>query len=196
MRYAALFSALLLIFSLILSIPALSTEIDGKLIRLHIIAGSNSEEDQNIKLYLRDEILKEFGERLSKLKSKEDAEETVKILLDEIEAFSNDKLVKKSYPYKVKCTLSEEAYPTREYRNFALPAGKYTSLRVIIGTGEGENWWCVLYPPLCMSGAKGAEEDAFIAAGFTPEEYKLITRSNGKYKIKFKLIELFNELFN
>lgn len=153
-------------------------------IRLHILANSDSEEDQNLKLLLRDEILKEFGEELSVFEKVEDAKQKLSSKLCIIESFAEQKIKDLGYGYKTEVTLSEEWYDTRDYENFSLPAGYYTSLRVIVGEGEGKNWWCVMFPPLCL-GASTKEN------GYTYEEDILISK---KYSVKFKLLELISEI--
>ena len=98
--------------------------------------------------------------------------------------------------HTVQIEVGEEEYPTRYYEDFALPAGTYTSVRVIIGEGEGQNWWCVLYPPLCNSTSIVYDEDYCIEAGLTKGQYNLITENeSGEYKIKFRLLEIASEVF-
>lgn len=157
-------------------------------VRLHVLANSDSEEDQSEKLNIRDRLLAAYGPRLSGFEKKEDAEVFVRALLPEIEAAVCDWLCEAGFPYGATVTLTEEQYETREYRDFALPAGTYTSLRVILGAGEGHNWWCVMYPPLCLDVA--ITEDPL--APYSPEERRLVTRDG--YAVKFKLLELLSEL--
>ena len=89
-----------------------------------------------------------------------------------------------------------EKYPVRYYDDFRLPAGEYTSLRVVIGSGEGHNWWCVLFPPLCTAASEEECEEEFLAAGFSGEQYRLIKKdSDGRYKIRFKMLEVLSEAF-
>ena len=99
-------------------------------------------------------------------------------------------MAENGYDYDVDIELGVEEYPTRYYDDFSLPAGNYTSVRVLIGEGEGQNWWCVLYPPLCTSSAIKYDDEAYIDVGLTKDQYSLITQSNGKYKIKFKILEV------
>ncbi len=102
---------------------------------------------------------------------------------------------REGFDYPVSVELGLENYPERVYEGFTLPAGQYTSLRVILDGGEGKNWWCVLYPPLCTSAAEEREK-VFITAGFTDEQYKTITETgNVKYKVKFKILEVLASLF-
>ncbi len=164
------------------------------MIRLHVIANSDSDEDQNLKLRVRDRILDEI-EKINVSGSKEDAENKLKDSIEKIESAAQEAVYENGYDYSVSAELGYETYPEREYDGFVLPAGKYTSMRVIIGEGNGHNWWCVLYPPLCRTAAE-KREDVFVAAGFTEEQYRIITETGKtKYKIKFKILELFEELF-
>lgn len=153
-------------------------------VRLHILANSDSEEDQNLKLALRDAILSEYGKELSGFQNAEDAEWNLCSKISEIEEFSKEKISELGYNYDVSVTLSEEWYDTRHYESFSLPKGYYSSLQIKIGEAEGKNWWCVMYPPLCL--------DASLAkGGYTDAENALVTK---KYNVKFKILELISEL--
>ena len=178
-------------------IGALPTEAEGEIyedtLRLHILANSDSKDDQALKIRVRDYILTEYGSRLRSGGSIDEAKEEISVILPEIEADVSEKIAEWGYKYTVRATLSEEWYETREYEDFTLPAGYYCSLRVIIGNGEGKNWWCVMYPPLCM---EMACEDAPWDDGvinYTKEEFSLIT--SGKYNIKFKILEEVSRVF-
>ena len=103
------------------------------------------------------------------------------------------------YDYEVSVLLGEEEYPTRSYENCCFPSGTYVSLRICIGNAEGQNWWCVLFPPLCLSAASAkseqSNEQAFISVGLTGEQYRVITETdNVKYRIRFKVLEAVQEL--
>lgn len=168
-------------------------EIYEDTVRLHILANSNSDDDQALKLKVRDKLLSEYGEALRGCGSKSVAEETVRELLPEIESTAEELIQEMGYSYTVRATLTEEWYETRDYEDFSLPCGTYSSLRVIIGEGEGQNWWCVMYPPLCM---ELATEDAPADDGiidYTGEEIRLI--KNKKYNIKFKILEELSRTF-
>lgn len=153
-------------------------------VRLHILANSDSDEDQNLKLALRDAVLSEYGEELSVFRDAEDAERNLYRKLAEIEEFSEKKISALGYDYDVSVSLSEEWYDTRHYESFSLPKGYYSSLQIKIGEAEGKNWWCVMYPPLCL--------DASLAkGGYSDAENALVTK---KYNVKFKILELISEL--
>ncbi len=167
-------------------------------IRLHVLANSNEDCDQALKLKIRDEILKKYGEELSKTENIEEASEKVELLLNDIKSTSEQVIKDEGYSYSVQCFFDMEYYPTRVYENASFPAGNYLSLRVVIGAGEGKNWWCVLFPPLCLTTAYGdtVGQDDSVPVGLTPEQYKLITKTDDtKYVLKFKMLEILESIF-
>ena len=181
-----------------LVIAVLPTEAESAIyedtVRLHILANSDSKEDQELKLKLRDDILTRFSEELSSLENADEAKEKLTSVLPEIEAFSEEKIIEYGYSYSVKATLTEEWYDTREYEDFTLPKGYYTSLRIIIGNGDGQNWWCVMFPPLCLDMAtEDAPRDDGIKK-YSDSEFKLIS-GNG-YQAKFKILEVVSGIFS
>ena len=161
-------------------------------VRLHVLANSDSDEDQALKLKVRDEILSYISPLVIDSKSQEDAMRIINEKIDEIEAIAQTTVYAHGYDYSVDVTLTLEEYPTRNYEAMSFPSGEYVSLRVLIGEAEGQNWWCVLFPPLCLSAAteQSANEEAFIAVGLNSDQYKIITESdNVKYQLRFKLLE-------
>ncbi len=167
-------------------------------IRLHIVANSDSEEDQNLKLKIRDEILLRYGERLKDTENIENASREVELLLNEIENTAQEIIKEEGYNYLVSTAFGREYYPKRQYEDIYFPAGNYISLRIIVGEGEGKNWWCVLFPPLCLSGAYGdsINLDDSVPVGLTPEQYKIISKSKDvKYILKFKMLEILESAF-
>jgi len=168
-------------------------EIYNSTLRLHVIANSDSEKDQEIKLKVRDAILDHISEY--KVTSKEEAVATVISNADKIESIARDTLADNGIYQNVHIQIGEEEYPLRHYEDFSLPAGVYTSVRVIIGEGKGQNWWCVLFPPMCTSYATDIDEDKYISVGLSGDQYDLITGSGGEYKVKFKLLEIAAEAF-
>ena len=157
-------------------------------IRLHIIAPSDSTEDQSLKLRIRDVILNEYSAVFEKQGSKASAQGILSDILPQIQKRAHDEVLSAGYEYEVLVTLTEEWYPTRIYKSFSLPCGTYTSLKIVLGEGEGDNWWCVMYPPLCLDAA--ISEDSSL----TPEEEFLI--SDNGYCIKFKLLEVASGIFD
>ncbi len=177
------------------------SEIYDSVVRLHVLANSDSEEDQALKLKVRDEILGVMDGKLDGCKNQSQAKNKINEIMPEIQAVAKETVEREGYNYDVNVILDYEEYPTREYESCAFPAGEYLSLRVLIGSGEGQNWWCCLFPPLCLSSAsevsKEQNEDAFIAVGLTGEQYKIITESDSpKYKARFKILEVFEGIFD
>ena len=177
---------------------ALPTEAEAAIyedtIRLHILAPSDNEEDQRLKLEIRDELLKKYGEELKYSGSIDEAKENIQKLLPEIEAFLKEEIKKRGYGYSVFATIDEEWYDTREYEGFTLPKGNYTSLKIVIAEGEGKNWWCVMFPPLCLDMAtESAPSDDGIKK-YSDSEIMLIS-GNG-YRAKFKILELVSSIFS
>lgn len=183
-----------MILAATLFIAVMPTEAEGAVyedtVRLHILAESDSAADQAMKLAVRDAVLDEFGARLRAAECAEDAKGALGGMVGEIEEFCATELERLGYGGKVSVTLVEEWYETREYADFTLPAGVYTSLRIVIGEGEGQNWWCVMYPPMCLDLA--CETEA--ADRYTDEERVLIS-GNG-YRAKFKILELISSAFS
>ena len=181
-------SVFILIISMLIGV--MPTEADGAIyedtVRLHILANSDIKEDQDLKLAVRDAILKEHGQKLSVLGNAKEAEAALEGMLDEIKQTATKVIKEHGYDYPVRVIIGKEHYETRVYEEFTLPKGVYTSLRVEIGDAEGKNWWCVMYPPLCL----GASIDD---SGYTSEEKRLI---GGEIKVKFKVLELLSEVFS
>ncbi len=176
----------LLLWSIIPS--AEECEIYNSTIRLHVLANSDSERDQEVKLKVRDSIL----EHISAYES-ESKEQTLTMIASDreyLETLAEGVLKKEGIIDTVSIEIGKEDYPRRDYEGFSLPAGEYTSVRVIIGDGEGQNWWCVLFPPLCTAQAIEYDDEAYVSAGLTKEQYYMITGTSGEYEIKFKLLEI------
>ena len=188
----------LMILCAALFISVIPTEAEGALyedtIRLHILAASDSEEDQALKLEIRDALLKNFAEELSRSEGREDAEIKIREALPEIEEFVRGELLKRGYNYKVSATLGTEWYDTREYESFSLPKGYYTSLKITLGEGSGKNWWCVMFPPLCLDAALEAAPTDDGVKHYTDEEFTLISKKG--YNVKFKLLEVVSDVFS
>lgn len=163
-------------------------------IRLHVIAASDSETDQALKLKVRDAVLSGLASLSEGCPSKEEAERTLSSHLEEVRAIALETLAAEGCDAPVSVTLGREKYPQKSYEGVCFPAGEYTSLRIVIGEGEGKNWWCVLFPQLCLAGAKNAEA-AFVEVGLTPEQYRVITETDEpKYKLRFKIIDIIGEM--
>ena len=165
-------------------------------IRLHVLAESDSAQDQADKLAVRDAILPVAARELDGCESREVAAARLEKLLPTLEQVAEQSLRERGTESDVCVTLGREIYPTRAYEGFCFPAGEYLSLRVMIGEARGQNWWCVLFPSLCLSVANGGSaeqlEEAFVAVGLTPEQYRVITESdeNTPYRLRFKVLEI------
>ena len=192
------FTGILSILAAMLIACAIPTEADAEIysdtLRLHILAASDSGEDQALKLRVRDGILAEYSAQLSEASALEDARATLEARLPDIVATAERIVAEAGYDYTVTASLGEEWYDTRDYGEVSLPRGVYTSLIIRIGNGQGRNWWCVMYPPMCLDIATedAPSDDAVI--GYTEEEYALITDSG--YNVKFKILEVFSEAFS
>lgn len=183
--------AVILIFIGLMPIHG-ENEIYDSVLRLHVLANSDSEEDQALKLRVRDAILADSAEIFEECTTREEAIEKINSAIPVLTQTAKNTISEAGYDYSVKIELSEEEYPTRNYESFCFPSGSYTSLRVLIGEAKGQNWWCVLFPPLCLSAAtdKSSAEDAFISVGLTEGQYKVITETDSPaYEVRFKVLE-------
>ena len=193
----ALFTGLILLF-VGMFVAVLPTEREGDIytdtIRLHILARSDSEYDQGVKLKIRDKLLEKYGNELSSYDSVYDAENAIDSLLPSITKDVDFWLSELGCDARCKVYLTEEWYDTREYENFVLPRGTYTSLKIVIDEGAGKNWWCVMFPPLCLDIAveNTPADDATI--GYTEEEIALTDKAK-KYNVKFKMLEIISDIF-
>jgi len=182
---------LLLVFIAGYALYAEASALSEKIVRLHVIANSDSEADQELKLHVRDAVLELASVRLDGVSDRESAQTIIGESLSDIEEAARNAVKAAGYDYDVDVEIGVEKYPTREYESISLPAGEYLSLRVIIGEGEGKNWWCVVFPPVCLTAA--TKEDLAVM-DFTESEISLMTGENTGYVIRFKLLELIGRL--
>lgn len=159
--------------------------ISGSLVRLHVLAVSDDSNEQRIKLNVRDSVLSYISPKLEDAESPDEAKRIISSELDGIKSAAET--AAEGRPVKV--TLTQEYYPTRDYGSFSLPAGRYESLRVILGEGEGHNWWCVVFPPLCLT---AAESDSAVES-LDGEIRGIVTEEDG-YRCKFRIVELWGEV--
>ena len=164
-----------------------------KVVRLHILANSDSEEDQALKLQVRDAVLERAEEILERAHDRSAAEEDLREALPELREIALETVAAQGYDYDVTAELTDAAFPTREYDGFTLPAGEYLALRLVIGAGEGHNWWCVVFPPLCAQTTTDVAQTA-MAAGLDGGDVSLLTEESQGYVLKFKSIELWEGL--
>ena len=166
-------------------------DLQGKMIRLHVLANSDSAADQSLKLAVRDRVLREAAGVLEDLSDAQEAQMRFREALPEIERAAEEVIRAKGYRYDVAAQLEAAEFPTRDYDGFSLPAGEYLALRVLIGEAAGHNWWCVVYPPLCTAAATDLEEVA-VCAGMAAEDVALMQENEG-YELKFKSVELWED---
>lgn len=174
----------------ICSFAKTSEEIRSDVLRLHVIANSDTSVDQNLKLRLRDYILQEGKDIFNGSVNVENAVEKIEPVLPELEKSTKAFVNQAGFDYDVKISLSNEYFTTRTYETVTLPAGKYLALRVVIGSGEGHNWWCVMFPPMCVPAADKKDE---IENVFSEKEIKLV-ESKPKYEPRFKVVEIYEQL--
>lgn len=163
-------------------------QLADKVVRLHILANSDSEEDQALKLRVRDRVLERATELLEQTGDRREAADVLQSHLPELERIAAEEISDCGYEYDVTAEVANTMFPTKEYDGFTLPAGEYLALRIIIGEGNGHNWWCVVFPPLCTTAAADVPASA-LAAGFDEEEVALVTEENEGYVLKFKAME-------
>lgn len=164
--------------------------IRNDVVRLHILANSDSDEDQRVKLSVRDALLNSSKELFNGTINKDNAEQALKINKDELIRTANKVLKENGFNYTTQIYLTEEYFTTRTYENFTLPAGEYMALKVVLGNGEGHNWWCVMFPPLCLPAAsKNADIDAVFG-----ESGAEIIQNAAKYEMRFKIIEIIESI--
>lgn len=172
------------------------SDIASCVLRLHVVANSDSDEDQALKLKVRDAVLDEFSKIADKTKSKNEAMILAKEDKEKIIYAAERVVESEGYDYPVTVSVGKTDFPTKFYENIALPKGRYDAVNVKIGSGSGKNWWCVMYPPLCVAdplSLTASEESLKVLSDSLGEEnYKIITDSEDKkIQIKFKILELF-----
>ena len=167
-------------------------DLQKNLVRLHIIANSDSDADQSVKLKVRNAVLESMDERL-----KNESRNEIIGNLDEAEKIANDVLRENGFKYTARAVYGKFDFPKKQYKNMTLPAGEYYGVRIILGEGAGHNWWCVMYPPLCVAdGAPALDErsDKILRDSLKDETYDVITGTDKEIEVKFKAVELIGEL--
>lgn len=197
--------AVLCCFALIFSLGAVYLPVHGEkkiydaVIRLHVLANSDSEEDQTLKLLVRDEVLSVTSAAMSDCTDRDEAAARLNELIPMLESAAQKVLKANGCEDTVCIVMGEESYPRRSYDSFCFPAGEYLSLRVLIGNAQGQNFWCVLFPPMCMSAAsvpKEEAEEALISVGLSKDQYSIITETeNKKYRLRFRFLEVLEDWF-
>ncbi|MDO5517521.1 MAG: stage II sporulation protein R [Clostridium sp.] len=184
-------------------------EVKNSLIRFHVIANSDSEEDQNLKIKVKNEVINYLYPYLDDSQSLDESREIIKSKMPEVQSIAEKVIKDNNYNYSVKLQLSRENFPEKSYGNIALPQGNYEAFRIIIGSGQGRNWWCVMFPPLCFVDESKADVEYDKVEERINSENKADTvsedekeesdneknNSDDNIQIKFKCVEIFENLF-
>lgn len=205
-KVLCLFLSIIIVFVGIFAVSSMKTQaaendISNKIIRFHVIANSDSLNDQAVKLKVRDDVLNYLSPKLEKSSSLEESRKILNENDSQIKKIAEAEIKKCGCDFTVKTELSNENFPVKTYGNITLPQGKYEAYRIIIGSGKGQNWWCVMFPPLCFVDiTKGnisyKQTQKEMLKVLTPEEYNLVDNQNlSNIKIKFKILEVINKIF-
>lgn len=197
-KYSLILIILLSIYifiSAVSYVTAISSDLENSIFRLHVIANSDSTEDQNLKYIVRDNLIAYMNELSANSKTKEEAIQIAKEHTDEFYNIAKKTIIDNGYNYDVTVEIGNFDFPTKHYGDISIPAGYYDALRVKIGEAQGQNWWCVMFPPLCFvnvtSGIVPGESKELLESELNEEEYDIISNKNSsEIKFKFKLIEL------
>ena len=200
-KMVIILSFLLFIYTTICAISYaqnISSDIANSVFRLHVIANSDSKEDQDLKYIVRDNLLLYMNEICNNCKTKQEAIYIVNENKDKFEEIAKSTIKEHGFSYDVKINIGNFEFPTKNYGDISLPKGYYDALRVEIGEAKGQNWWCVMFPPLCFvdvtSGVVPEESKEVMEENLSEEEFALISdSSNDELQFKFKLIEFFQE---
>ncbi|MDF2892722.1 MAG: spoIIR [Clostridia bacterium] len=173
-------------------------DVADKLVRLHVIANSDSVEDQDLKRKVRDEVIKQMSPKFEGLKDVAEVRQVITENVGLIESIASQVAAENRMSYGAKALLGNFDFPTKIYGNLTLPAGNYQALKIVLGNGEGQNWWCVMFPPLCFidiaHGVVPEQTMEQLKESLNEEEYKLLTAAKTEeevpVKIKFKLVEI------
>ena len=164
-------------------------DLRANVLRLHIIANSNSKEDQALKLKIRDKLLESSSDIFEKADDVESAIDIADNYLPKFEKIANEVITDNGFSYTAKAKIGNSFFETREYEDFSLPAGNYKSLIITVGEGQGKNWWCVIFPEVCLPAAtKGKLSDV------TEQKTELIAKNSEKYVMRFKAIEIYENI--
>ena len=185
-----------LIFTVLLEFCALDTRCDQvreSVFRLHVIANSDSTDDQELKLKVRDRIIRDSAHLFEGVSSDDEAIEISRKNICAFEKAAKDEITANGYDYSVSVSVSPSYFGTRVYDNITLPAGDYEALRVVIGEGKGKNWWCVMFPPMCLSPADKEADNKQLDETLNDDGLTLVTGGE-KYKAKFRAVEIYEQI--
>lgn len=191
-------AALFLAFGLTLTVgvwaSASESALADQILRLHVVANSDSDSDQARKLLVRDAVLAEASRLLEGVGDRKGAEAALSPHLEELAQAGAEALARTGHMEPVTVTLADQWFPTKEYDGFSLPAGQYRALKVTIGEGRGRNWWCVVFPPLCLASVSEQSVETAAQGALSQDQVALITGQDGGYVLRFRLIEWWQEL--
>lgn len=192
---------LLFIYTIICAfsyVNAVSTDIQNSVFRLHVIANSDSKEDQALKYIVRDKVIAFINTISKNTSSKEEVIDFAKNNINNIKDIAQQTVYENGYDYKVNISIGNFAFPTKTYGDISFPAGFYDALKIEIGEAKGQNWWCVMFPPLCFvdvtSGVVPDESKETIKDNLSEEEYKLLSENTNDVSFKFKIVEMFQNI--
>ena len=173
------------------------SRVRADVLRMHVIANSDSDEDQALKLKVRDAVLERGAELFDGTVTADEAKAKIEPQKAELEAAAREVIEREGYDYPVSVNVVNEYFATRCYGDLTMPAGRYTAVKVVIGEGAGHNWWCVMFPPLCLPAAMDRDElEAELMERFGEEGAELLTKAKTpKYKARLAILELFEEWF-
>lgn len=198
-RFFTLLLTLTLLFSLLMSYAkSTGSNIANAVVRLHVVANSNSQQDQDLKLKVRDRILEDASHILGSSRSATDALSVARSNSALIQKIAETEIHNSGFDYPVKVSVGEYPFPTKVYGDIALPSGKYNAVRIEIGKAAGENWWCVMYPPLCFTDGVVATDSMKkqLENNLSPADYNLITQTDSvPVEVRFRIVEIFQNLF-
>lgn len=182
-----------LIFSILLSVAGFDARcesIRGRVLRLHVLANSDSDADQALKLKVRDRLLETGDSIFTGAGSEKEAAELAKLHLPELQAAAEEVIRENDYSYPVRIEVGPSDFNTRVYDDFTLPAGRYEAVRVLIGEAKGKNWWCVMFPPVCLPAAEKTDELSEVL----DSDQMNIVQNPEHYEIRFKTVEVYEEV--
>ncbi len=201
-RLIFLFILLILTFSLLITYAKSTVQnISNSVLRLHIVANSNSSTDQELKIAVRDKVLSETSHIFQNTHSADEAKALAKKHSALIQKTAEDEINRLGFDYPVNVSVTECAFPTKVYGDISLPCGKYNAVKIEIGKAKGENWWCVMYPPLCFTEGTISVPDetkAKLRDTLSKEEFSLVTNTQSgaiPFEMRFKIIEIFQKYF-
>lgn len=176
----------------------MKSDISNNVLRLHIVAASDSEQDQKLKLLVRDRILNDFSDIFSSCDSLSDSKIFASQNIEKIKTAAKDELLKNDCLYDIDASIEPCDFPTKAYDDITLPQGRYTALNIKIGDAHGHNWWCIMFPPLCITKNCVSISDtsrAKLKSVLTPDEYNLICSDKTNLNVKFKIAEILGKYF-